>query len=122
METKVDKRFDYLKTRVAQQPILTLPNFGKLFTMECDASGFSIGVVLSQEGKPVVFFSEKLNDAKKNYSSYDLELYAIVESLKKHKHYLLPKEFVVFIDNHALSFLSSQDKLSHRNMKWMEYL
>lgn len=35
---------------------------------------------------------------------------------------MLPKEFIVYSDNQALSFLNSQEKLSHRHMKWVEYL
>lgn len=81
-----------------------------------------IGVVLSQEGRPIAFFSEKLNDAKRRYSSYDLEMYALVQSLKKWRHYLLPKEFIVFTNNQALSFINNQEKLNHRNMKWVETL
>lgn len=114
--------FQYLKNRVAQYPILTLPDFKKVFTVEMDASNLAIGAVLSQEGKPIAFFSEKLNDAKKRYSTYDLELYAVVHALKKWRHYLLPKEFVVYMDNHALSFLNSQEKLSVKHIKWMEQL
>jgi ribonuclease HI len=72
----------------------------------------AIGVVLSQEGRAVAFFSETLNEAKRKYSTYDLELYAMVQALKKWRHYLIPKEFVVYTDNHALSFLNSQEKLS----------
>ena len=90
--------------------------------MECDASTKAIGGVLSQEGRPVAFFSEKLNDAKKKYSIYDLELYAMVQSLKRWRHYLLPKEFIVFTDNQALSFFNRQDKLSQRHIKWMEFM
>lgn len=39
----------------------------------------------------MAFFSEKLNDAKRKYSSYDLEFYAMVKALNKWRHYLLPK-------------------------------
>ena len=70
----------------------------------------------------MAFFSEKLNETKQKYSTYDLELYAMVQSLRKWRYYLLPKEFVVYTDNHALSFLNRQEKLNHRHMKWIEFL
>ena len=34
----------------------------------------------------------------------------------------MPKEFFVYTDNHALSFLNRQEKLNHRHMKWIEFL
>ena len=58
---------------------MAFPNFNKVFQVECDASGSAIGAVLSQEGKNVTFFSEKLNDAKK-YFVYDQEFNAIVQA------------------------------------------
>ena len=86
-----EKAFQTLKQEVATKSILILPTFDKLFTLECDASNVAVGGVLSQEGRPVAFYSEKLNEAEKKYSAYDLELYALVQSFKKWRHYLLPK-------------------------------
>ena len=87
-------------------PILDFPDFNKIFQVECDASGSAIGVVLSQEGKPMAFFSEKLNDAKEKHSMYDQEFYAIVQALKKWRNYLIPKKFVLYTYHKALQYIN----------------
>ena len=101
-----------LKQKVAKLPILALPNFNKVFQVECDASGNVIGTILTQEGKPIAFFSEKLNDAKRKYFVYGKEFYTIVQALKKWRHYLIPKEFVLYTDRKVLQYLGSQHKLN----------
>jgi hypothetical protein len=111
-----------LKRKITEQPILVLPDFQKTFQVKCDASGFAIGVVLSQEDMPIAYFSEKLNEAKIKYSTYDKEFYAIIQALKKWRHYLIPKEFVLYSDNHALQFVTQQEKLNQRHVKWVEYI
>ena len=92
--------------------MLALPNFDLIFNVDCDASNVGIGDVLSQEGRLIAFFSEKLNDAKLKYSTYDKEFYAIVRALDHWSHYLLPKEFILYSDHEALKYLNSQQKLN----------
>ena len=91
-----------LKKKITERLVLALPIFDRIFKVETDASGTVVGVVSSKEQRLIDYFSEKLNEAKKNYSSYDKEFYAIVQALKKWRHYLLSKEFVLYSDNHAL--------------------
>ena len=99
-----------------------MPSFDKFFHVDTYASGTAIGVVLSQEHRPAAYFSEKLNDAKQKYSSYDKELYGVVKAIKKWRHYLMPKEFLSYSDNHALQFINSQPKLNQKHSKWVEFL
>jgi hypothetical protein len=35
---------------------------------------------------------------------------------------LIPKEFVLYSDNHALQFVTQQEKLNQRHVKWVEYI
>ena len=53
------KSIDSLKEKVIEQPILALLDFNKVFQVDYDASGIAIGVILSQEGRLVAYFSEK---------------------------------------------------------------
>uniref|UniRef100_A0A2N9IC59 Reverse transcriptase n=1 Tax=Fagus sylvatica TaxID=28930 RepID=A0A2N9IC59_FAGSY len=116
------RAFEEVKRKMTEAPVMRLPDFTKLFEVECDASGVGIGGVLSQERHPIAYFSEKLNDAKLKYSTYDKEFYAVVQALRHWCHYLLPKEFVIYSDHDALRHLNSQKKLNFRHASWVEYL
>ena len=120
--TESQKAFDKLKEAITAAPVLALPNFEHVFQVECDASGLGIGGVLSQQNRPISFFSEKFNDTRKRYSTYDKEFYAIVRSLEYWRHYLLPNEFILYSDHQALRFIQGQTKLNPRHAKWVEML
>jgi hypothetical protein len=103
---ETEKSFKLLKRKITEQLILVFPDFQKTFQVKCDASGFAIGAVLSQEDRSIAYFSEKLNEVKLKYSMYDKEFYVIIQALKKWRHYLISKEFVLYSDNHALQFVT----------------
>ncbi|KAG8482833.1 hypothetical protein CXB51_024109 [Gossypium anomalum] len=103
-------------------PLLVLPNFDKTFEIECDASGIGIGTVLTQERKPVAYFSEKLSGAPLNYPTYDKEMYALIRALETWQHYLWPKEFVIHSDHESLKHIKGQHNLNKRHAKWVAFL
>lgn len=118
----IERGFGLLKYKITDKPILALPYFQKLFEVKCHTSGMVVGVVLSQEERPIACFSQKLNDANQKYSSYHKEFYAFIHALKKWRHYLMLKEFVLYIDNHALQFFSRKEMLNQRHVKWIKYM
>ncbi|WVZ97743.1 hypothetical protein U9M48_043257 [Paspalum notatum var. saurae] len=114
--------FTTLKDKLTHAPLLQLPDFNKVFELECDASGIGIGAVLLQEGKPVAYFSEKLSGAGSRHSTYDKELYALVRTLQTWQHYLWPSEFIIHSDHEALKHIRTQTNLNRRHATWVEFI
>jgi hypothetical protein len=119
---EAERSFNILKEKIIERPTMVLSNFEKTFQVRCDASGVAIGAVLSQDNRPVSYFSEKLNETKRKYSTYDKEFYAIIQALKKWRHYLVPHEFFLYSDNQALQFIIRKEKLNQKHAKWVEFM
>jgi len=81
--SKAQAAFESLKQAMTQLPTLTLPNFTKPFKVTTDASLLAVGAVLSQESRPLTFFSKKLTHRLSASSTYVRELYALIESIKR---------------------------------------
>lgn len=71
----------------------------------------------------MAYHSKKISTTKRNYSTYDKELYALVQSIKYWRHYILGKEIAVHTDHLPLQFLQSPNKIEEvRHLKWDSYL
>ncbi|KAI9169056.1 hypothetical protein LWI28_006273 [Acer negundo] len=120
--TEAEEGFQQIKEKLTTAPILVLPDFSQPFELHSDASKVGIGAVLSQGGKPVAYFSEKLSGSRVRYSTYDIELYAVVQAVKHWRHYLFHREFILYTDHDSLRHLHSQEKISSRHASWSAYL
>jgi hypothetical protein len=92
--------FDSIKTAIAKEVVLAYPDFTKLFDTHTDASTEQLGVVITQDNIPIVFFRQKLSDAQ---SKYKLKLLALVETLKKFNEMLWGQPKNVYTNNKNLT-------------------
>lgn len=82
-----------------------------------------MGSILVQEGKPIFYHYENISGAILNYPTYDKEMYALVQAIKKWKYYLMGKEIIIHTDHQPLKYLQTQSKLQQtRHYIWMDFL
>ena len=82
------KAFQDLERAMSEAPVLAIPDEHLPYEVVCDACGYGIGSVLMQEGKPIAYYSYKLNSAVRNYRTGEQELLAVVKSLEHWRCYL----------------------------------
>jgi hypothetical protein len=103
------------KRIIAKETLLAYPNFNKPFTIHTDASHYQLGAVISQDGKPIAFYSRKLNPAQTRYTTTERELLSIVETLKEYRNILLGQEIEVLTDHKNLVYKHFN---TERVMRW----
>jgi hypothetical protein len=99
--------FDTLKKVMTHPPLLALPNFSLPFTLETDACATGLGAVLMQNGRPLAYFSKCLGSNTSAKSVYEKEAMAILEALKKWRHYFLGNKLIIKTDQSSLKYLAS---------------
>ncbi len=81
--------FDNIKNIVAKEVLLSNPDFTKPFQMYTDVSHLQLGTIITQNGKPIAYWSHKLNPAQTHYTTTDWELLSIEEALEDFCNILL---------------------------------
>ena len=109
------KAFTTMKQILSKETLLAYPNFNKPFEIHTDASHSQLGAVISQDGKPIAFYSRKLAPAQTRYTTSERELLAIVEVLKEFRTILLGQQIVVYTDHKNLTFKKFN---TERVMRW----
>ena len=75
--------FDDVKVTITKDVVMAYPDFTKPFEIYMEASTMQLGAVITQDNRPIVFFSMKLSETQTKYSVTKIELLAIVETLKE---------------------------------------
>ena len=117
-----ENAFRCLKAKLADTPILHLPDVDRPFILRTDASETGIGAVLLQEFDgvkfPVAFASKKLLDRERRYSTIERECLAVVWAVHKFQAYLYGKEFVLEVDHEPLCAMRRGKLANGRVLRW----
>ena len=127
--TKCQQVFEELKRCFTAEPVLMMPDQTKPFQIECNASKYASGAVLTQidgngNQNPCTFISKTFSETERNYKIYDRELLAIICALEEWRHYIqgLPHTTLVLSDHKNLMYYREARKLNRRQARWSLYL
>ncbi len=95
--------FDNVKAAIAKETVLAYPDFSKPFEIYTGVSSTQLGAVITQDNRPITFFSRKLSKMQQKYSVTEIELLAIVETLKEFKGMLWGQDIKVYTDHKNLT-------------------
>ena len=96
--------FNKIKQIVRCETLLSYPDFTLPFEIHTDVSHTQLGVVISQNDKPIAFYSRKCQPAQRQYTTTECELLSIIETLKEFKNILLGQQIVVYTDHKNLTY------------------
>ena len=121
--------FEQLKSEVViKKPVLKLYEQGVETEVHTDASKDGYSAVMLQRCKtdnemhPVQFMSKKTNEVEAKTHSYELEVAAIIQALKKWKPYRLGQKFKVITDCIAFTMTIRKRDLPAKVARWALYM
>jgi hypothetical protein len=78
---------------------LAFLNFSKPFHLYTDASDKQLSATLVQDGRPLGFYTRKLNGPQLNYKVREKELLGIVEGVKAFEGIILGQDLTIYTDH-----------------------
>ncbi|GJW73341.1 reverse transcriptase domain-containing protein [Tanacetum coccineum] len=122
-DDECQKAFELLKEKLTCAPVIVSPNWNLPFELLCDASDFTVGVVLGQkDGKnfhPIYFASKTLNLAQQKYTVTEKELMAIVFAFDKFRSYLILSKTIFHTNHSALRHLFKKQDAKPCLIRWI---
>ena len=113
----LDNFFKELKRMVSAEILISYPYWKLPFTFHNDASDKQLGAVISNNNKPIAFFSRRSIKPQSNYTTTEKELSAIVGCFKKFQVIIFGYEINVFPYYKNLVYAITLSE-SQRVMRW----
>jgi hypothetical protein len=114
--------FHALKHALTTGLMLQMPDFAKLFVVDCDASGAGFGAVLHQGAGPLTYFSKPFAARHLKLAAYERELIGLVQAVRHWRPYLWGRHFSVRTDHCSLKFLLDQRLSTVPQHQWTSKL
>ncbi|XP_055874670.1 uncharacterized protein LOC129924424 [Biomphalaria glabrata] len=102
--TEVKTAFEDLKEELQKAAIFTI-KYDHPLIVETDASDIAVAATLNQDGRPIAFFSRTLSPSERHQSAIEKEATAIIEAIRKWKHYLCGNYFTLITDQRSISYI-----------------
>jgi hypothetical protein len=118
-DQKCDDTFHTLRDHLTTAPVLAQPDVSKPFDIYCDASGIGLGCVLMQDHRVIAYASRALRVHEQNYPTHDLELAAVIHTLKICRHHLMGTKCHIYMDHKSLKYIFTQADLNMRQRRWL---
>jgi hypothetical protein len=75
-----------------------------------------------KDGHVVAYVSRQLRKHEAHYLTHDLELAAVVHTLKIWRHYLMGKRCELYTNHKNLKYIFTQSNLNLRQRRWLELI
>ena len=120
---EAQQAFDDMKKCFTEEPVLIMPDQTKPFQIECDASKWASGAVLTQldingDRHPCAFISRTFSPTERNYEIYDRELLSVIRALQEWRHYIQGSNHktIIYSDHKNLTYFQTAQKLNRRQV------